>query len=205
MRYDWKWQRAETHPVDRSLVKVCWNSLGMSEQLVRCDFPLWVVKEKLHPGRSDPIKSPLRFRQKAGVCQLLFLFKDGSIIIMSPCFLISASYIPFAFPPGLNARLWRHRQAIICIPLQSQTGGFGHCSLDKSHQGVALTKDLCVLPETTLLHVCSALIREMGWKGSLVAVKKNTNRFGKRSRLTAAIRGKHTERLARASDKLSSI
>ncbi len=71
--------------------------------------------------------------------------------------------------------LWRYpfrQRAIIFILLQSQAGGLGYNSVDKSHQGVTLRKDLCVLTETTLLNVCSVLIREMGLKGSPVAVKK---------------------------------
>lgn len=185
----WKWQ-TNRHPS-------CWpfplsesakNNPCGSEKLVRCDFVSLSGRLKRSCTladdliRSPSLLQPLWFRQKARSCLLLFLFKDGSNVIMSSSFLISAPYVPC-----VSFYIERQRchnghsvaveiplcwQAIICILLQSQAGGLGHCWVDKSHQGVTLRKDLCVLPETTLLHVCSALIREMGWKGSPVAVKK---------------------------------
>lgn len=44
--------------------------------------------------RSPSLLQPLWFRQKARVCLLLFLFNDGSNVIMSSSFLISAPYVP---------------------------------------------------------------------------------------------------------------
>lgn len=66
----------------------------------------------------------------------------------------------------------RFLQPLICMLRRRQTEGWGQCWVDKSHQGITFRKDLCVLPQTTLLCVCSALIRQMGWNRSPEAEQK---------------------------------
>lgn len=116
VRYDWKWQQTETHPVDRSLVKVCWNNLRGSEQLVRCDFPLWVVKRSR--TRADLIWlsrhlfADLDKRQSLSAAISVQGWEHFYYVSQLSNFSLTR---PSAFPPGLNARLWRY-------PLRRQAG-----------------------------------------------------------------------------------
>ena len=99
---------------------------------------------------------------KTRVCQVLFLSKDGSVLLCLAAFLISASHIPSAFPPGSNAS--HATAATVWLPEipsppaagnmysapEPGWGGWGHCSVDNGHQGVTLRKDLYVLSESTI-------------------------------------------------------
>lgn len=65
----------------------------------------------------DLIKSPsLKLKTKGWVCQLLFLFKDGSFFITSPGFLISASHIPYVSSRAECQQCHNSHDVVVEIP-----------------------------------------------------------------------------------------